>query len=595
MTKANNNGDSMVAPRHILVGVAWPYCNGEQHIGHIAGAYLPPDIFARYQRMAGHNVLMVSGSDTHGTPVTIKADEEGLTPPQVVERFHPLFIESYLKLGLTFDLFTHTETQNHWDVTQEMFLTHHRKGYIVKEWQNQLYDPSDGRFLPDRYVEGVCPKCGYEHARGDQCDSCGATYDAVELGNPRSKISGNTGLEVRKTEHFFLDLGKLNDDLLEWFSAEKDHWRPHVANFTRSQLEERALRARPITRDMSWGISIPLEGYDTKCFYVWYDAVIGYFSASREWAALSGDPEAWRLWWDESRDDVEARSYYFIGKDNISFHTIIWPGMLKAYGGLRLPYDVPANQYLNMAGRKFSKSRGNIIGIRDVLERYQPDAWRYALAAQAPEVTDVDFTWDDFVERVNNELLAKWGNLVNRVLSFTAKRFDGAVPQRGELDAGDNALLGEILRGFETVGAAYDGVKLRAATSELCRLTDLVNNYITQKAPFKLIKEDAAAAGTIISVALQCIAWLNTMWAPILPHSAQQTWEMLGFEGSLFGRQWTETVEDERGSHLVLRYDHNGARGAWHPVALPPGQKIGEPRALFVKLDPDVAEREAGA
>ncbi|MCC5876426.1 MAG: methionine--tRNA ligase [Candidatus Sumerlaeia bacterium] len=586
---------SKTDPAHILVGVAWPYCNGEQHIGHIAGAYLPPDIFARYQRMIGNKVLMVSGSDTHGTPVTIKADEEGITPPQVIDRYHPLFIESYLKLGLTFDLFTHTDTENHWNVTQDMFLRHHEKGLISKATEKQLFDPRDGRFLPDRYVEGICPKCGNEEARGDQCDNCGATYDATELKSPRSKISGNTELEVRETEHFFLELGKLNDDLLKWFPGENSHWRPHVANFTRSQLEEKSLRARPITRDLSWGVRIPLEGYDSKCFYVWYDAVIGYLSATKEWAAINGDSEAWRKWWDSTVSGTNPRSYYFIGKDNIPFHTIIWPAMLQGYGGLNLPHDVPANQYLNMAGRKFSKSRGSIISIRNVLERYQPDAWRYALTAMAPETVDVDFTWDDFVGRVNSELLAKWGNLVNRVLSFVAKRFDGKVPEIGDLDEVDTALQADILRGFESVGKLYGGVKLRGAAQELCRLTDQVNNYITQKAPFKMVKEDPAAAGTVIAVALQCITWLNTLWSPILPHSAQQTWEMLGFEGQLFGRQWTEEIEDGRGKHLVLRYDHDGAIGVWHPVSLPPGQKLGEPRPLFVKLDEKVAEEEGGS
>jgi methionyl-tRNA synthetase len=578
-------------PRKILLGVAWPYSNGEQHIGHIAGAYLPPDIFARYQRLVGNDVLMVSGSDTHGTPVTIKADELGITPREVVERYHPLFIESYLKLGLTFDLFTHTDTQNHWEVTQDMFLRHLGAGYISRATQSQLYDPQDGRFLPDRYVEGICPKCGYDGARGDQCDNCGATYEATELKNPRSRITGNDKLEVRETEHFFLELGKLNDALSQWFAGDRSWWRPHVANYTRSQIEERSLRARPITRDLTWGIAIPLPGYETKRFYVWYDAVIGYLSAAKEWSTLVGDPEAWRQWWDPAVNP-DARTYYFIGKDNIAFHSIIWPAMLLGYGGLHLPYDVPASQYLNMAGRKFSKSRGNIIAIRDVLERYQPDAWRYALTANAPETVDVDFTWDDFVDRVNGELLAKWGNLVNRMLSFAVKRFDGVVPAPGPLDAEDRELLDAIRGGFDTVGALFEAVRLRAAAQELCRLCDLTNNYITRKAPFKVVKEDPAAAGTIVHTALQAVAWLNTLWSPILPHSAQAVHEMLGFPGQLFGRQYTETITDARGPHLVLRYDHTPATGRWEPITLPPGQRLGEPKPLYVKLEDDTAEKE---
>jgi methionyl-tRNA synthetase len=571
-------------PRQILVGVAWPYANGEQHIGHIAGAYLPPDIFSRFQRMCGNNVLMVSGSDTHGTPITVRAEDEGITPREVVDQFHPRFIDSYLGLGLTFDLFTHTDTKNHWDTTHELFLAHYNKGYIYKETQDQLFDAKANRFLPDRYVEGICPQCGSNEARGDQCDTCGATYDAVDLLNPKSKITGSTELEARATEHFFLDLGKLNDPLLDWIKKDKAHWRTHVLNGTRGQLEEHNLRGRPITRDMSWGVTIPLEGYDTKRIYVWYDAVIGYLSASKEWASLTDDSEAWKKWW-SNETASEARSYYFIGKDNIPFHTIIWPGMLYSVGGLNLPYDVPANEYMNMKGVKFSKSRGRIIGINDVLERYQADAWRYVLTAMAPETSDVDFTWEDFVDRVNNELLASWGNLVKRVMGFAVKRFDGIVPTPGELTESDQTLLDEIKKGFDSVAVLYDGVKLKSACQEARRLTDLVNNYITREEPFKVIKVDPARAGTIVYNSFQCILWLNTMWSPILPHIAQQVWEQLGFSGPLFGRQYTEMVKDEAGEHLVLRYDHSEAISKWEAVTLPAGQKLGNADGLVVKLD----------
>lgn len=586
----------MTAERQrILVAVAWPYANGEQHIGHIAGAYLPPDIFARYHRLAGNDVLMVSGSDTHGTPVTVRADEEGITPQDVIDRYHPLFIETYQRLGLCFDLFTHTGTENHYAVVQELFLNHYGKGFIYKDTQRQLFDPKARRFLPDRYVEGTCPHCGYTEARGDQCDNCGAVYDATELKNPRSKMTGATDLEARDTEHFFLDLGKLNEPLLEWISKPRDHWRTNVLNYTRTQLEERKLRGRPITRDISWGVPIPVEGYDSKRIYVWYDAVIGYLSASREWSALAGEADAWKRWWDSDASS-DAKSYYFIGKDNIPFHTIIWPGMLIGAGGLNLPHDVPSNEYLNVRGEKFSKSRGRVIGIRDVLDRYQPDAWRYALTAMAPEGSDVDFTWEEFVQRVNSELIASWGNLVNRISSFAYKRFDGRIPERGEPTDLDKHLLNELKNGFAAVGLLYSRVKLKAAAGEIRRLTDLVNSYITETAPFKLIKEDEAAAGRVVWTALQATAWLNILWSPILPHTAQQVHEMLGFEGSLFGRQFTEMVEDGRGQHLVLRYDHSEAIGKWEPVALPSGQKMSEPRALFAKLDEaEVLAREVGA
>jgi methionyl-tRNA synthetase len=327
-----------------------------------------------------------------------------------------------------------------------------------------------------------------------------------------------------------------------------------------------------------------VEGYDTKRIYVWYDAVIGYFSAAHEWASLTGNPEAWRDFW----QNPDARSYYFIGKDNIPFHTIIWPAMLLGYGDVNLPYDVPANEYLNFYGRKFSKSRGNMVAINDVLERYQADAWRYVLTAIAPEGNDVDFAWDDFVDRVNGELVANWGNLVNRMLSFAYKRCDGRVPEPGPLLDEDKALLDAIEAGFKSVGDLYGAVRLRAAATELLRLSTLANGYITATEPFRVVKVDPARAATIVYTGLQAIDWLSVLWAPILPHTSQQVREMLGHEGPLFGRQYTETIKDARGSHLVLRYDHSPAVGRWAPAKLTPGQALREPVALFVKLDPAV-------
>ena len=574
--------------KKILVGVAWPYANGEKHIGQIAGAYLPSDIFARYQRMVGNDVLMISGSDTHGTPVTLKAEAEGVTPEIVIEKYHELFLDGCQKLGLTFDLYTHTDTQNHWAVTQHMFLQHMKAGYIYKDIQKQLYDPLAQRFLADRYVEGTCPYCGYPEARGDQCDNCGRIYDALDLKNPRSKLTGNTELEVRETEHFFLDMAKMNEPLLAWINDDKEHWRPNVLNFTRGQLERRELRGRPITRDIDWGITIPVEGYEDKRIYVWYDAVIGYLSAAIEWANLNADPDAWREWWDGDVNP-DARIYNFIGKDNIPFHTIIWPGMLMGYNAaganLNLPYDVPANEYLLLGGDKFSTSRGRVIGFNTVLREFQSEAWRYVLTALAPETADVDFTWQEFMDRVNNELVANWGNLVNRVLGFAYKRFEGCVPTPGDLDATDQALLDEIRTGFESVGELYNAVKLKAALTEARRLSQRVNQYLNENAPWKTIKDDPAAAATSLYVAMQAIDWLKLLWAPILPLSSEAIHRYLGYTEPLFGRQYTERVEDERGSHLVLRYDHSGATGRWEVGVLPPGQIMTEPVALFEKLD----------
>ena len=577
----------------ILVCVAWPYANGVQHIGHIAGAYLPPDIFARFSRMRGHDVLMVSGSDTHGTPITVLAQKEGVDPGEVVERYHPLFIEAYQKLGLTFDLFTHTDTQIHWDVTQEMFLAHQANGLVYKDSQRQLFDPEARQFLPDRYVVGICPMCSSPDARGDQCDSCGRLYDALELIKPRSTISGCSELEIRETEHFFLALDKMNDDLLAWLQTEKEFWRPQVYRFTLAELERHEMRGRPITRDIEWGVTIPLEGYEDKRIYVWYDAVIGYLSAVVEHARLEGKPDAWQDWW-KTGEQQGSRIFNFIGKDNIPFHTIIWPAMLMGREGLCLPYDVPANEYLNMKGRKFSKSRGVSIAINEVLERYQPDAWRFALTAMAPETSDVDFTWDDFVERVNNELVANWGNLVNRVLGFAYRACDGAVPTPGPLLGEERALLAEVERGFVEIGALYERVKLKGAL-EACRsLSQRVNQYLNAREPWQVIKVDEAQAHTIIYTALQAVDWLKIMWAPILPFAAQTLHRNLGYEGELFGRQFTETVRDDRGEHLVLRYDHSPATGEWASRRLPPGQRLQRPDILFQKLDvEEVLTRES--
>ncbi len=582
-------------PRTILVCVAWPYVNGEKHIGQIAGAYLPPDIFARYQRMAGNRVLMVSGSDTHGTPITLQAEREGITPEEVVEKYHRLFIEGCLEMGLTFDLYTHTDTENHWQVTQRVFLRHLENGYIYRAVQRQWYDPQAGRFLADRYVEGTCPYCGYPDARGDQCDNCGRIYDALELRDPRSKLTGNRNLEIRETEHFFLDLSKLNDRLLAWIQDDKEHWRPHVLHFTKGQLALKELRGRPITRDIDWGIPVPVPGYEHKRIYVWYDAVQGYWSAAIEWARLTGDPDLWRQWWD-LHTTPDARHYYFIGKDNIPFHTIIWPAMIMAYNDepgaatdpfrLHLPYDVPASEYLNFRGQQFSTSRGNVIGFNTVLKMFQADAWRYVLTALAPETADTEFTWDEFVGRVNNELVANWGNLANRVLGFAYRRFDAQVPAPGPLDETDQALLDEIRDGFQQVGALYDAVKLKAALQEVRRLSGRVNQYLNEKAPWQTIKEDRERAGTSIYVALQAIDWLKLLWAPILPHSSEELHRYLGYDRPLFGRQYTQEVTDGRGTHLVLRYDPGPASGRWEPTPLPPGQALRKPKPLFQKLDP---------
>jgi methionyl-tRNA synthetase len=584
-----------VQHRKILIGVAWPYANGYQHLGHLSGAYLPPDIFARYHRLVGNEVLMVSGSDAHGTPTTVRADQEGVSPRVIFERYHATFLETYQQIGLTFDLFTHTDTENHHRVSQDIFLKILEHGHLYKEVQQQLYSPKEGRFLPDRYVEGTCPHCGYLEARGDQCDNCGKLLEPTELINPRSKATGDTDLELRDTEHFFLDLAKLSPALQAYLAEDKEFWRPNVINFARNYVP--GLHGRPITRDIDWGIPIPLPGYEGKRLYVWFEAVIGYLSASIEWAKNQGTPEAWKAWW----YDPEALTYYFVGKDYIPFHTVIWPAELISVGqlygdgcdtDLNLPYDVPANEFLGFGGSKFSKSRGRTVDVPYFLSKYDPDALRFYLTATLPETKDTEFSWEDFVERNNNELVATWGNLANRMLSFAYKRFDGRVPEPGEMDEADRELVAKVEGGFETVGALYAACKFRAALGEALALAREANGYLDRKAPWFQIREDPARAATTVYVTLRVIDSLKTILAPILPHTAQQLHEYLGYEGQLFGTQQVVEYQEETRAHRALTYDHSRAVGTWTPSELLPGQALRPPAPLFKKLDESLVDEE---
>jgi len=448
--------------KKIGIFVAWPYANGPLHLGHIAGAYLTADIFARYNRLIGNDVLMVSGSDSHGTPVTVTADEEGISPREVFERSHALFLEGWQKLGISFDLFTHTDTENHWAISQDIFKRLLEKKYLYKATEKQVYCETDARFLPDRYISGECPICHFPRARGDQCDNCGNVLDATQLINPRCKLSkpGDAPhqLVVKETEHFYLDLPQFEQPLLKYLE-DKTYWKSNVLAFVRNWLHN-GLHGRAITRDMDWGIPIPLPGYAGKCIYVWFEAVIGYYSASVEWAKNNGTPDKWKEWWTKA-DSV--RGYYFVGKDNIPFHTIIWPAMLLGYDeNLPLPYDVPANEFLNLEGRKFSKSEHWAVWINDYLKSYDPDPLRYLLSANMPEFADTDFTWKEYVRRNNDDLIANWGNLANRVLTFTYKNF-GSVPTPGELTAADRTLIEKSEAAFATVGDALGRVRFKEA------------------------------------------------------------------------------------------------------------------------------------
>src|SRR3954453_15791000 len=447
-------------------------------------------------RMAGHDVLMVSGSDEHGTPILIAADEAGMTPQELADQNHRIIAEDLASLGLTYDLYTRTTTRNHHAVVQELFLGVYENGYFVEQTTYGAISPSTGRTLPDRYIEGTCPICGYDGARGDQCDNCGNQLDPQDLINPRSKINGEVP-EFIETQHFFLDLPALADALHEWLDEREKSglWRPNVIRFSRNILDE--IRPRAMTRDIAWGIAVPLDGWrenPTKKLYVWFDAVIGCLSASIEWARRLGEPERWREWW----NDPEALSYYFMGKDNIVFHSVIWPAELLAYDGkgslggepgeygdLQLPTEIVSSEFMTMESKQFSTSRGHVILVGDMLSRYQPDALRYYLCAAGPETSDSDFTWADFVLRTNSELVAGWGNLVKRTATMIANRL-GEIPPPGPLEPVDGAVLDTVRDGFDSVGALVGRQRLRNGIAEAMRVVGEVNKYLTVTEPYKI-------------------------------------------------------------------------------------------------------------
>ena len=586
----------------ILAAVAWPYGNSQIHAGNLAGSYLPADIFARYHRLKGNQVLMVSGTDSHGTPITIRAEAENVSPEDVYLRFHAGFLELFQKMGLTYDLFTSTHTENHFKVSQAMFNALMKNGFMYEETQKQWYSLEQGRFLPDRYVEGTCYICGYENARSDQCDQCGSLLDPTRLIDPHTKIDGSTP-ELRDTTHFFLDLGTLQDDVAEFLKERESYWRPNVIRQSLGQIQTEGLRGRPITRDLEWGIPVPVEGWEGKCLYVWFEAVIGYLSASIEWGKIHNKPDAWRDWW----KNQNAKTLYFIGKDNIPFHAIIWPAELAGAGGtfdayygegkeepFVLPYDVPANEFLNLEGQKISGSRNWAVWGMDFLSRYDPDPLRYYLTAIMPETRDSDWDWEEFYHRNNDELVATWGNLVNRVLAFAYKHWEGVVPEPGTLVDEDKALLDEVEKGFKTVGSELEAVRLRSALNEAMRLASVVNKYLDQSAPWKTVKTEKSQAGRAIFVAMKAIDSLKVLFAPFLPFTSQKLHHFLGHEGQLFGNQYTESYQDAVGEHSALLYDPSNAVGKWEKSELGPGQKFLKPEPLFIKLDKSIVEDERG-
>jgi methionyl-tRNA synthetase len=586
--------------RTILSAPAWPYANGPRHIGHVSGFGLPCDMFSRYQRMAGNKVLMVSGTDEHGTPILVQADAEGVSPRELADRYNRVIAEDLVSLGMTYDLFTRTSTRNHYAVTQEMFTRLLMNGYIFPKTTLGAISPSTGRTLPDRYIEGTCPICGYPHARGDQCDNCGNQLDPTDLIDPRSRINGETPV-FTETEHYFLDLPAFAEVLGDWLKSKAGRWRPNVLNFSLNLLDD--LQPRAITRDLDWGVPVPLDGWrdrPDKRIYVWFDAVIGYLSASVEWARRSGDPDAWRAWW----NDPDAEAYYFMGKDNIVFHSEIWPAMLLGYSGLgardgspgplgqlNLPAEVVSSEYLTMEGRKFSSSRAVVIYVRDFLARYDVDALRYYVAVAGPENQDTDFTWSEFVRRNNDELVATWGNLVNRAVSFAARNI-GSVPEAGSLTGLDHELLERSRQAFGVVGEHLARSRFKFAVTEAMRTVAEANKYFSEQAPWKLRESDPDRMRTVLHVALQLVDDAKTLLTPFLPRSSEQVHQMLGGTGTWSDMPRIEEVDEDGGpAYPVVTGQYDGA-ARWAPAPVRPGTPLTVPRPLFAKLHPSVVDEE---
>lgn len=501
--------------KNILVSVAWPYASGSRHLGHIGGAYLPADIFARYHRVIGNKVLMVSGSDVHGTPITVRADAEGVEPIDIVNKYHNEFLGYWEKLNISWDNYTTTMTDTHIEVVHDIFLQLLENGLIDKQTTLQAYDKSEDKFLPDRYVEGTCPHCSYSEARGDQCDSCSKTLDPEELINPVSKISGNTA-EFKETEHFFLKLSSLEAKLADWLET-REGWRPHVINWAKSFVKE-GLLDRAITRDLDWGIKIPVDDLgDGKKIYVWFEAVIGYLSASKEWAKLNGDEDAWKDWW----TNENAESYYFIGKDNVPFHAVIWPSILLGYEGLNLPTNVPANQYILVKGEKASASRGVGKSLDEYLNEWNPDSLRYALASVLPEQSDSEISEDEMIRRNNEELVAAWGNLVQRVFKQIQNNFE-KLNNIGPEEELDIELLESITNSYEQIGNQIEKVELKSALQESMKVVSTVNVYLNETEPWKVIKEDADRAYRILHTSLIAIDSCANLLYPFMPTTSNK-------------------------------------------------------------------------
>jgi methionyl-tRNA synthetase len=555
-------------PQKILVTAALPYANGPIHLGHLAGAYLPADIYVRYQRLKGRDVIYICGSDEHGVPITITAEKEGITPQQVVDKYHYMNKESFEKFGMSFDNYSRTSLPLHHQTAQEFFLELYKKGILKEKTTKQLYCENDKMFLADRYVEGICPVCGSPGARGDQCEKCGSWLEQTDLIEPKCKICGSTPT-IKDTSHWYLPLGDFQKRLEEWIST-KTHWKENVKQYVQSWFRE-GLQDRAVTRDLHWGVKVPIEGVQGKVIYVWFDALLGYISSTKEWAQKIGQPEKWREYW----QNPETRLIHFIGKDNIVFHCIVFPAMLMAWNDGRddkfiLPDNVPANEFLNLEGKKLSTSRNYAVWLNEYLEKFEPDPLRYALASILPETKDTDFSWREFQARNNNELADILGNFVNRTLTFAKKYFENKVPEIFELENIDNEMISKLKEYADKIAENYENFKIRDGVFETMNLARHANKYFNDTEPWRTIKENPKRASTTINICLQTVRALAILFEPVLPFSARKIWKMLNLNDDIVKSGWDSAYQ----------------------LSLKPGHQLGEPEILFRKIEDSEIEEE---
>ncbi len=561
----------MTQPKRYTITAALPYTNGPIHIGHLAGVYVPADIYARYLRLTGNDVAFMCGSDEHGVPITIKAKKEGVSPQDIVDKYHAIIKQSFLDFGITFDNYSRTTAKVHHDTASEFFKTLYDKGEFIEEITEQLYDAEAHQFLADRFVVGTCPKCGNEESYGDQCEVCGTSHNATDLINPKSAITGATPT-LKETKHWFLPLDKHEAFLKEWIlDGHKKDWKPNVYGQCKSWIDD-GLRPRAVTRDLDWGIPVPVEGGEGKVLYVWFDAPIGYISATKEWAEREG--KDWEPYW----KDKDTKLVHFIGKDNIVFHCIIFPAMLKAEGSFILPDNVPANEFLNLEGNKLSTSKNWAVWLHEYLQEFpdQQDVLRYALTANAPETKDNDFTWKDFQARNNNELVAIFGNFINRVVVLTNKYYNGIVPTPNEFSKVDEETLATVKAYPNVIASSIERYRFREASQELINLARLGNKYLADEEPWKVIKEDEARVQTIMYITLQIASALATLSEPFLPFTSHKLKGILCF---------TQNNKNENDCHAELVEASHWDDISSKDTLLPTGHQITKAELLFSKIE----------